>query len=113
MQHFNLPNTVNLNKAIIGGNTWGITSNLLKSNNPYAKPILLKCFKHNKVGHRSSDCLRRKSVNIIERKEEDIIEEEVYYGPNEEDDKEVYGHGEYTCVVKKLMLSQMNEDITQ
>ena len=77
MKPFNPPNTVNPNKAITGGNTQGTTSNLPKSNNPYAKLILLKCFKCNEVRHQSSDCLRRKSVNIIEREEEDVAEDEV------------------------------------
>ncbi|XP_052198314.1 protein FAR1-RELATED SEQUENCE 5-like [Diospyros lotus] len=55
-----------------------------KTLNPYAKPILGKCFKCNQPGHRSSDCPRRKAVNIVEREKE---EEEFCYGPDGEDEQ--------------------------
>ena len=112
-QPSNPPHTVNPNKATTRGNIRGATSNFPKSPNPYGKPIPLKCFKCNEVGHRSSDCLRRKTVNLVEREKEDVAEDEVYCGPDGEDDRENYGHGEYTCVVRKLVLSQKNEDTTQ
>ena len=44
---------------------------------------------------------------------EDIAKEEVYCKLDGEDDEEEYGHGEYTYVMRKLMLSQKNEDTTQ
>ena len=104
---------VNPDKATTRGNIRGTTFNLLKSSNPYANPILLKCFKCNEVGHRSSDYLRRKTVNIVEREEEDVVDEEVYCGLDGKDDEDEYDHEVYTCVVRNLMLSQKNKDTTQ
>ncbi|XP_019052158.1 PREDICTED: uncharacterized protein LOC109114263, partial [Nelumbo nucifera] len=109
----NSPNVANTNKAATGGNTRGNTSNPPKNINPNAKPIPFKCFKCNEVGHRSSDCPRRKAVNVVEREEEEVCDDEVYCGPDGEDEGGVYEHEEYTCVVRKLMLSQKNRDDTR
>ena len=37
-----------------------------KQSNPYAKPILGKCYRCNQPGHRSNECSNRKSVNLVE-----------------------------------------------
>ena len=42
-----------------------------------------------------------------------MADKEVYCGLDGEDDEEEYDHEAYTCVVRKLMLSQKNEDTTQ
>ncbi|XP_010275023.1 PREDICTED: uncharacterized protein LOC104610208 [Nelumbo nucifera] len=105
--------TSNVSKATTGGNTQGNPSNPSKPSNPYARPTPIKCFKCNEVGHRSSDCPRRKAVNMVEREEEEDIEEEVCCGPDGEDEEGPYEHEKYTCVVRKLMLSQKNKDTSQ
>ena len=76
-----------------------------KTTNPYTQPTLIKCFKCNKPGHRSSDCPRRKVVHLVEREEEK--EDEVYYEPDEdgEEDSEDDVEG-LSYMVRKLMLTQ-------
>ena len=80
------------------------------NNNPYNKPGPLKCFRCNEPGHRSNECPKRKSVNVVEREEEETCDNEVLCGPDNVDDFE---HEVYTCVVRKLMLSQKHGDDTQ
>ncbi|XP_010263723.1 PREDICTED: uncharacterized protein LOC104601919 [Nelumbo nucifera] len=96
------PNVANTSKAATGGNTRGNTINPPKAVNPYAKPAPFKFFKCNEVGHRSSDCLRRKAVNMVEREEDEKGDDEVYCGPDGEDEEGTYDHeGD---VVQKLQL---------
>ena len=82
-----------------------------KNNNPYAKPFGVKCYKCGEVGHRSNECPKRKAVNVVE-KDDDVVENEVC-GPHGDDDYEEYKQEEYTCVVRKLMLSLKCGDETQ
>ena len=89
----------------------GNTSNLVKNNNPYAKSFGVKCYRCSEVGHRSNECPKRKAVNVVE-KSDDVLKEEVCE-PYEDDDCEDYEGDEYTCVVRKFMLSQKYEDDTQ
>lgn len=82
-----------------------------KTLNPYAKPILGKCFKCNQPGHRSSDCPRRKAVNIVEREKE---EEEFCYGPDGEDEQ--YEEDEVqvqSYILTRMMSAPKQEDKTQ
>ena len=53
-----------------------------RQSNPYAKPILGKCYRCNQPGHRSNECLNRRTINIVEREEE----EEVCCEPDGEDE---------------------------
>ncbi|XP_019053155.1 PREDICTED: uncharacterized protein LOC109114638 [Nelumbo nucifera] len=57
----------------------------------------------NAIGHRSSDCPRRKAVTIVEKEEEEDVDDEVYCEPDGEDEEGPYEHEEYTCVVRKLI----------
>ena len=50
-------------------------------------------------------------MNVIE-KDDDVVENEVC-GPDGDDDYEEYEQEEYTCVVRKLMLSPKCSDETQ
>ena len=86
-----------------GNNTYPPKNN---NNNPYAKPGPSKCFRCNEPRHRSNECPKRKSVNVVERDEEKTCDNEVLCGPDDEDNGNDFGHEVYTCVVRKLMLSQ-------
>ena len=55
----------------------------------------------------------RKSVNAVEREEEETCDNDVLRGPDDEDDGDDFEHEVYTCVVRKLMLSQKHGDDTQ
>ncbi|XP_010276232.1 PREDICTED: uncharacterized protein LOC104611026 [Nelumbo nucifera] len=112
-QPYHLLSVANASKTATGGNTRGNTSNPPKVVNPYAKPAPFKCFKCNEVGNRSSDCPRRKVVNMVERDEEEVGDDEVYCGPDGQDEEGTYDHEEYTCIVRKLMLYQRSKDTTQ
>ena len=81
------------------GNTFVPT----KNSNPYAKPFGVKCYRCGEVGHRSNECPKRKATNVVE-KANDVVENEVC-GPDGDDDYEEYEQEEYTCVVRKLILS--------
>ena len=65
--------------------------------------FILECYRCGEAGHHSNECHKRKVVNVVE-KGDDVVENEVC-GPNREDDYEEYEQEEYTCVVRKLMLS--------
>ena len=95
--------------AVEGGK--GNTYAPAKNNNPYAKPFDVMCYRCGEVGHRSNECLKRKAVNVVE-KDDDVIENEVC-GPDGDDDYEEYEQEEYTCVMKKFMLSLKCGDETQ
>ena len=77
-----------------------------KNSNPYAKPYGVKCYRYGEVDHRSNECPKRKTVNVVE-KDDDVVKNEVC-GPDGDDDVV-----EYTCVVRKLMLSPKCGDETQ
>ena len=49
----------------------------------------------------------------MEREEEETCDNEVLCGLDDEDDGNDFGHEVYTCVVRKLMLSQKHGDDTQ
>ena len=42
-----------------------------KADNPYAKPGVRKCYRCHQPGHKSNECPTRKTVNVVERDEED------------------------------------------
>ena len=89
----------------------GNTFVLAKNNNPYASSFGVKFYKCGEVGHRSNECPKRKAMNVVE-KDDDAVENEVYE-PDGDDDYEEYEQEEYTCVVRKLMLSPKCGDETQ
>ena len=89
------------------GNTFVPT----KNSNLYAKPFGFKCYKCGEVSHHSNECSKRKVVNVME-KVDDVAENEVC-GLSEDDDYKEYEQEEYTCVVRKLVLSPKWGDKTQ
>ena len=82
-----------------------------KNSNPYAKPFGVKFYRCGEVGHHSNECPKRKVVNVVE-KDNEVVENEVCI-PDRDDDYEEYEQEEYTCVVRKLMLSSKCSDETQ
>ena len=74
-----------------------------KTSNPYAKPVGVKCYRCGEVSHHSNECPKQKAMNVME-KGDDVVENEVC-GPEGDDDYEEHEQEEYTCVVRKLMLS--------
>ena len=53
------------------------------------------------------------SVNVVENEEEETSDNDVLCGFDNENDGNDFGHEVYTCVVRKLMLSQKHGDDTQ
>ena len=89
------------------GNTYVPT----KNNNPYPRPFKVKFYRCGEVGHCSKECPKGKAVNVVE-KDDDVLENEVC-GLDGDDDYEECEQEEYTCVVRKLMLSSKCGDKTQ
>ncbi|XP_048134036.1 uncharacterized protein LOC115730707 [Rhodamnia argentea] len=73
--------------------------------NPYAKPQPIGCYKCNELGHRSSDCPRRRMANIVEHEEEEYEEDWV----DEEEVEDEVGE-QVNCVVRRLLLAPRIED---
>ena len=95
--------------AVEGGE--GNTYVPAKNSNPYVKPFCVKCYRCGEVGHRSNECPKRKTMNVV-KNDDDVVENEVC-GLDGDDDYEGYEPKEYTCVVRKLMLSPKCGDETQ
>ena len=83
----------------------------VKNNNPYARPFEVKCYRCGDVGHRSNEFPKWKAVNVVEN-DDDVVKNEVYKLDGD-DDYEEYEQEEYTCVVRKLMLSPKCGDETK
>ena len=82
-----------------------------KTTNLYTRPVLVKCFKCNLLGHKFSDCPLRKTVHLVEREEEEVICELEGDGEKEED----YEEGDEKCnyLVKTLMVIPTQEKKNQ
>lgn len=78
--------------------------------NPYARPMIGKCFKCGEPGHRSNECRARKSVNFIEEQAE-FQEEE---GINEDEIEVAEETGEHlNCVVQRLLYTAEEKNPAQ
>ena len=88
-------------KSVVVEESKGNTFVPAKNSNPYARPFCVKCYRCGEVGHRSNECPKRKTVNVVE-KDDHVVENEVYE-TNGDNDYEKYEQEEYTCVVRKLM----------
>ena len=76
-----------------------------KNNNPYARPSGVECYRCGEVGHRSNECPKWKAVNVVE-KDDDVVENGVCR-PDGDEDYEEYEQKDYTCVVRKLFISEV------
>ena len=59
-----------------------------KNSNPYARHFSVKCYRCGEVGHRSNECPKRKTMNVVE-KDNDVVGNEVC-GPDRDDDYKEY-----------------------
>ncbi|KAJ9555907.1 hypothetical protein OSB04_010521 [Centaurea solstitialis] len=75
-----------------------------KTTNPYAKPMGLKCYRCNQPGHRSNECMNRRTVALVEGEESE--EEDKYEGAEfaEEDFQETIN------IVLQLVLFSSKEE---
>ena len=80
-----------------------------KTTNPYTRLAPFKCFKWNLPGHKSSDCLLRKAVHLVEREDEEIICEPEGDGEEEEEDYEE-GDERHNYMVRTLMVISTQEN---
>ena len=83
-----------------------------KQSNPYAKPIMGKCYRCNQPGHRSNECPNRRPVNVIDRGDDDEVCCEPDGGDEYHDD-DGYGDDEEAYVIRKLMLALKCDEKTQ
>src|SRR5205809_752281 len=82
------------------------------NSNLYARPFLVKCFKCNQPGHRSSDCPLRKGIHMVERDEEEG-EDATYCEADGGDDEYDDDDEGQTYVIQRLMLAPKQEDESQ
>jgi len=88
--------------------------------NPYARPNSDKCYRCGQPGHRSNQCPRRNTVNLIE------LGEETYLAAEEEEDETTYTYDENeiirgddgelpsrSLVVRRLLLAPKQTDQSQ
>ncbi|GAV61672.1 zf-CCHC domain-containing protein [Cephalotus follicularis] len=90
-----------------------------RNTNPYAKPTGDKCYRCGKRGHRSNNCPKRKTINLVEQEGD--------YGEQEMDDEEnhdlydsfgeldfVEEEGEWVnCVSQRVLYSPKQPDTSQ
>ena len=98
-------------KSVAAEGGKGNTYVLAKNNNPCARPFSVKYYRYREVGHCFNECPKWKAINVVE-KNDDIVEDEAC-GLDGNDDYGEYEQEEYTCVVRKLMLSSKCCDETQ
>ncbi|KAF2309981.1 hypothetical protein GH714_006056 [Hevea brasiliensis] len=107
-QDISLSGTVKITKNPASVNNKASSSNPPKTNNPYAKPVLVKCYRCNEMGHRSNEYTKKKSVNIVERHNND--DGEIYCGPDGEDEEEDCEQDESECLMRRSIFIQKIED---
>ncbi|XP_020258806.1 uncharacterized protein LOC109835232 [Asparagus officinalis] len=78
--------------------------------NPYAKPDPIKCYRCGQPGHRSNQCPKRGTVNMVDHEDEDTDRDNVedYDDGLDADDGE-----QLSCVVRRLLLAPKAEEPPQ
>ncbi|XP_020270704.1 uncharacterized protein LOC109845858 [Asparagus officinalis] len=79
--------------------------------NPYAKPDPIKCYRCGQPGHRSNQCPKRGTVNMVDHEDEDTDRDDVEDyddGLDADDDGE-----QLLCVVRRLLLAPKVEEPLQ
>ncbi|XP_020266279.1 uncharacterized protein LOC109841747 [Asparagus officinalis] len=78
--------------------------------NPYAKPDPIKCYRCGQPGHRSNQCPKRGTVNMVDHEDDDTDRDNVedYDDGLDADDGE-----QLSCVVRRLLLAPKAEEPPQ
>ncbi|KAF2297202.1 hypothetical protein GH714_019352 [Hevea brasiliensis] len=76
-----------------------------KTNNTYAKPDPIKCYRCNEEGHRSNEYPKRKSINIIKKYRDD--DGEIYCGPDGEDEEEDCEQDESAYLMRRDLFTEV------
>ncbi|KAF2283680.1 hypothetical protein GH714_013817 [Hevea brasiliensis] len=98
-QDVSLGGNVEISKNPASVNNKASGFNPPKTNNPYAKPIPINCYRCNEMEHRSNECPKRKFVNIIEKHDDGAI----YCGLDGEDEEEDCEQDESACLMRRPM----------
>ncbi|KAI0491611.1 hypothetical protein KFK09_025871 [Dendrobium nobile] len=75
------------------------------SNNPYAKPATLKCFRCFQPGHKSNECPQRQQLQLLENDHDASLEQIDEVKENSAEDLEADEGDPLICVIEKLLIA--------